>query len=359
MVRFLNMRMELGQGQEVGSRPEDGYKWIVEANDWKQLYNALRQYGTVSGSKKVYTGEELIDLINRVQTGKAEIDSITRTGGLRDKVEELLGRRQGVEIENGSSLVEKSNKMSVFWPEGLDNRMRQGPLGDCYFIAALHSMKRNPLFNKRLDEMMDINPDGSWTVHFKEGHEEIKVHITQQDLDEAKEAERGILEGSLGDKVLERAYARLAQRDKERGFLSKVFKKNADNTLHGSGNTVHEGKMAIEGGVSARVFSKFFGRDNVDVKVKPVRSGKKFVDWFKKASDNSIFCAGSYRTRKVKTLDQNEFEVASFHTYSIELAKNGNHVVVTNPYDSSVNYILSFEEFAKAFSVVDVGSLKT
>jgi len=66
-----------------------GFK-IPEARNFQELYVAIIQKGTIPGTQKFYTPGELIEAIGLVRKGRVDINTITRTEGLRDKVLELL-----------------------------------------------------------------------------------------------------------------------------------------------------------------------------------------------------------------------------------------------------------------------------
>lgn len=55
-----------------------------------ELKELIEEIGEIRGSSKVYSAEDLITLIDEVVNGEAGFSSITRTGGLREKVAELV-----------------------------------------------------------------------------------------------------------------------------------------------------------------------------------------------------------------------------------------------------------------------------
>ena len=65
-------------------------KTIDEAKNIPDLYRYLKSIGTIDGSKKTYTSEELIKIIDGVENKEFVPELITNTGGLRNKVKELL-----------------------------------------------------------------------------------------------------------------------------------------------------------------------------------------------------------------------------------------------------------------------------
>jgi len=62
---------------------------ILESTTWESLFESIRFAETLSGSNEDFSAQELIDRIIGVRDGSQRIDRITRTYGLRDKVQEL------------------------------------------------------------------------------------------------------------------------------------------------------------------------------------------------------------------------------------------------------------------------------
>jgi len=67
---------------------------INEAINFEGLYEALEMLGGLQGSERFFPSAKLINLIERVRAGKSSLDYITRRGGLRDKVQELLSKKK-------------------------------------------------------------------------------------------------------------------------------------------------------------------------------------------------------------------------------------------------------------------------
>lgn len=63
---------------------------ISKARDFDGLYATLREIGSITGSQKTYSSDELIDIISKVRAGQENLDLITSSCGLRKKVRELL-----------------------------------------------------------------------------------------------------------------------------------------------------------------------------------------------------------------------------------------------------------------------------
>lgn len=79
------------QSIEGTTEQDSEYRELIQlATDFETLYAAIRKIDVVRGSEKDYSAERLIADINEIRQGNKEIGHITRTYGLRDKVEELL-----------------------------------------------------------------------------------------------------------------------------------------------------------------------------------------------------------------------------------------------------------------------------
>lgn len=75
---------------------EDKYKAIADAQSFEELLAALDQMGGIEGSKaaggKFHSAEDLKERINLARGSRFHLEGVTRTGGLRNKVIELLSK---------------------------------------------------------------------------------------------------------------------------------------------------------------------------------------------------------------------------------------------------------------------------
>jgi len=79
------------------AKPDDITAVVAEVNfviesvgSFQELYKVLDQLGGLRGTRKDYNAEELSKAIGQVIGVKAELNTITRTGGLRKTVKKLL-----------------------------------------------------------------------------------------------------------------------------------------------------------------------------------------------------------------------------------------------------------------------------
>lgn len=69
---------------------------IARAHSFDELKFILYSLKRVIGSQKVYSGEELVTIIDQVRTGERELEEVTQSLGLRRVVDRLMI----AEIEN-------------------------------------------------------------------------------------------------------------------------------------------------------------------------------------------------------------------------------------------------------------------
>ena len=77
---------------------------VKNAQNFKELYDAISQMGTVRGTQKDYSPEEIIDEIRKIewlkdQSGRVVknapvLRNITRTNGIRDQVTRIINQRE-------------------------------------------------------------------------------------------------------------------------------------------------------------------------------------------------------------------------------------------------------------------------
>lgn len=67
-------------------------KLIKDSLSFENLYRAISKIGIIRGTGAVYNPNTMIDLIEKVKGGQKNINIITRTYGIRDKVKDLLTR---------------------------------------------------------------------------------------------------------------------------------------------------------------------------------------------------------------------------------------------------------------------------
>lgn len=89
--QYLESKEGIHYDQENTSPEEVERKiTISSAQNFTELYEALRQKGGLQGTQQFYKPEELIDIIERVRKGILDISYVTQTEGLRNRVDDII-----------------------------------------------------------------------------------------------------------------------------------------------------------------------------------------------------------------------------------------------------------------------------
>lgn len=63
---------------------------LESITSFEELYDFIKDQGEIQGTRKKYTSDDLIKIIERVRHGHRPIEWVTNTKGIRDIVEQLL-----------------------------------------------------------------------------------------------------------------------------------------------------------------------------------------------------------------------------------------------------------------------------
>lgn len=142
---------------------------------------------------RFYSKWELIDIIERVkQWDYIAIQYLTSTGWLRQRVWDSIPEVQ-----------KRDDYIRYLWPQGFDAHFQQGPIWNCYFLAALRWVQTHRQWRNILRHMIQPEIDGSVTIRFSWNQ---SINISGNDL--AELSWRG-MSWDLWNRILERAHARL------------------------------------------------------------------------------------------------------------------------------------------------------
>jgi len=86
---YLKTRVK--KDEESANKTVESKLTIGNSKNFIELYQALEQIGGVQGSKQFYSASQLKDIIERVRKGELNINYVTNTHSLRDKVIDLIG----------------------------------------------------------------------------------------------------------------------------------------------------------------------------------------------------------------------------------------------------------------------------
>lgn len=139
-------------------------------------------------------------------------------GWLRSALRAITGRASHPDDLAGKLTDEKIRLLQEIFPEGIENsHISQKNVGDCYFLAALHLIKRHsiaPYLFASIIEKIPKENGGGWRVTFP-GEEPIGIREYELAGQAAYNTKKGgfihkfSVEGQPGDRILERAFGRV------------------------------------------------------------------------------------------------------------------------------------------------------
>ncbi len=110
------------ENQRQADYEKEKEKGIRGAKSFKELVDFIEKIDGLQGSGRLYKSVDLMGSILMVREGKADVASITRAGGLREKVVELLGNKEteNIKIKKGLSGINSINELKVFLNEMME-----------------------------------------------------------------------------------------------------------------------------------------------------------------------------------------------------------------------------------------------
>lgn len=130
---------------------------MQNAKSFDDLYKAMRRNYDIKFSDGTSKNPNyFVDVIERVKKGELNINHITRTGGLRNKVEELLknGEQKANSSENENGTIKRENKKEK--PEEIFEEIIKNPKMEAIFKRETENPgKRQRIYDSGTDEYKD------------------------------------------------------------------------------------------------------------------------------------------------------------------------------------------------------------
>ncbi len=102
---------------------------IGSTNTFDELFVVLDTIGSLEGSQTRYSAKDLQIIITDVRAGTLDIGGVTRAGGLRDKVRELLGKESEKEKGEALDIPRVGDRIllkKISLKEGLSSQVEEG-----------------------------------------------------------------------------------------------------------------------------------------------------------------------------------------------------------------------------------------
>ena len=235
-------------------------------------------------------------------------------------------------------------------PNGkIDADFKQGATGDCWLVASIIAIARNPKGKEILDNTVKVNPDGSVTVHLK-GVDK-KYTISKEEL----EGNTQLSTGDLDVRAIEIAFNKYFY--EERGVNSNVINGLISNRLDINGNQMLVAYRILVGNKNIDN-----GENNIiQFYAKGLKHYKKldddFIDQFNDTS--KIITVSSHDKGDEYSFSGKDDEKVTLygnHAYAIK-GSDENNVYLINPWDSSKVLTVPREEFKKFFNYYNLMEL--
>jgi hypothetical protein len=138
---------------------------ISEAKDFMELFRAIESTGGLQESEKFYEVAELKQVVNRVRTGELPLDVLTRTGGLRGRVEDLLKieeLRKKIEAsgtEKGK-IFQNLERLAVPFKSGAERMYAGGGREEIFkfgkFVDGVESLAQSSLTREEAQKLLSL-----------------------------------------------------------------------------------------------------------------------------------------------------------------------------------------------------------
>lgn len=264
------------------------------------------------------------------------------------------------------------------WPETPNNTMRQGKNGDCYLISALDAIKRNPNAFSAVLQNISKGEGSLWNVKVFDATSDTFEVITVDEEIVKNDTENSMIEGSLGDKILERALQSYTSRRRRRreGDFSPEGKTMLVDTLSKSADGTEKKKKKWDGGTPHKALFELLGKPyqkiskigqsemvealheievdkQIDEKTpRPITDQKIIATVYtKEGFEKAIRKDAAWKIWQKE--NTTPLGVYPRHAYSIDAVNTKNGMVtVRNPHDTSKPLQFPFKTFFQYFEAI-------
>jgi len=258
-----------------------------------------------------------------------------------------------------SSKSKTNNTIQELFPSGIENlQFKQSKnVGDCYFLAALHSISNHPEGKNLIANMITKVSEDSYEVQFPGYDDSISVYENELEGDNGKTP----VNGDKGVKILEVAYAKMM---KEKGTKED---RNSSKILYFVERGFGDDALSVLTGWNK--FRKIVPRKQVfdDLSSNPSMLNDQlqyainmtnYIRFLDKCGDNpgsyilTASAKGSQFASDGKFLDA-EKKIYADHDYAItKVDSNNRTITLVNPHDTSKSMEISYWDFPQYFETI-------
>ena len=329
---------------------------VISAEELEEVRrNTATEAEEEDGPKcRVFSAEEVADLRRNAALFEARMELRKTKRWNRLKVDRHT--REGREA--------REKLFAKLWPNGIESPMKQGPVGDCYAVSALDCLKHwHDGKDRILDSIREVG-NGRYIVHFFDADIRVEhngeyagdgdwvpVEISEADLQAP--GNLGLKEGSLGDRLIERAFMRFYH-ERRGGTPGMTMMANSKDDLVITGGQPNRALYHMAGPdfkkIKAREKELMTQLQNMDIEKR--RTGRMSMTMVGSKEKIQPFPRAPKRgLARLLELKKRPFRAQPTHAYRIsDVDLRNDEVTLVNPHNTSREEVVSVAEFLHYFN---------
>lgn len=365
-----NLRGEIYKTNGLGfPMPANNLEGLIEQINSDNVLDVLKEYSILSEDKP----NLILDIMNETsQLGKrieyvlhiknAILEHYKQKGVYVDDISSKFDRE--LQLHNGISQFFVEDYFETLFntlearkvapaknnidPNGqIDENFSQGNTGDCWLLASIISINNTPMGKEILNKSLEVNNDGSVTVHLKGVN---KTYIISK---EELMGNTSYIEGDLDVRALEIAVNKYFY---EKGGVnnSQDIKGNFEFIAY---EILTGESIPIQNINKLKTGYRYVPKINIDDNLIDNFNIPNAVITVHSSGNNEIRQA-SIMNKENSNVDLADVDLLRKHAYSVK-GSDENNVYLINPHNSAETLVVSREDFKQFFNVCNAMILET
>jgi|GEM_PF-4771903 len=267
------------------------------------------------------------------------------------------------------------DSLRTLFPKGVDKiTFNQGKYPDCQFLVAINVLSKNPDGVDLLRKIIEIK-DGAYKITFQKypdkpvfvTNDEIASQLTKSSVTPER-LYRSRVEGDLGMKILEVAYAKLMKT-----AYPEKFQQIPDDeilTVFLDPNYHYTSEIALEDITGWKVKTIIANGGNIpeesqsfleESESKPDLLDKiaQYLDFLAKEPDKFVVVACTKGNKHNADYLDSENKFFAWHDYSIlKINQEKREIIVSNPHKKNHELTISYDDFFNYFNLISVAEVE-
>lgn len=334
-------------------------------NDFSKIndYSEIKEITTlrkgiqtiIPNNCQIYLGEDLtldlrnkniLELLNQkgaIQIGRSPICDLvvdkfySQVSRIHMQLEKAGNKIIATDLStsNSTQIIPK-NKIKAFNGGVANLKLGQSNIGDCYLLSILYALSITQKGQKYIEEMVQVDEKGNYTVKFYDLQKRISVAPEDLDGQTVNGTQKKSVKGDLGIRAIERAYGRML-------------------TNYDEGNRTLFLKID-KGGSPIVALKKLTGIQGKFISIETGKISKKLHDICKKGLKNFILTCSTPQEGKYDCYIDSQRRFINAHAYGIkDINPYKKSIEIINPHNTRTSYTISWDEFEQIFDFLYVG----